>query len=158
MISKNFFIFMFLIVGGASLYLGGEFFYNLNRYFHLTHSEEAQVSDWKVVEIKSGKFSVEAVYQFQIEERAIMGTYAFSKPVYPNPYLAEDLVEAWQEKTWEIWYNPKQPHDAALQKVFPAKKAIHFALSLGIILYFAFLNIYVKRMHFSEEENEKAPS
>ena len=85
MISKNFFIFMFLIVGGASLYLGGEFFYNLNRYFHLTHSSEAQVFDWKVVEIKSGKFSVEAAYQFQVEERAVMGIYSFPKPVYLTP-------------------------------------------------------------------------
>ena len=149
---------MFLIVGGASLWIGGEFFYNLNRYFHLTHFADAQVFDWKVVEIKSGKFSVEAAYQFQIEERRIVGTYSFLKPVYPNPYLVEDLIEAWQGKAWKIWYNPKHPHEAALQKMFPVRKAIHFAVSLGIILYFSFLKIYVKRMYFSEEANEKAPS
>ena len=149
---------MCVIVGGASLWLGVDFFYNLNRYFHLTHSADAQIFDWKVVEIKSGKFSVEAAYRFQIAERTIMGTYSFPKPVYPNPYLAKDLIEAWQEKTWKIWYNPQYPYDAALQKMFPAKKVLHFALSLGIILYFSFLNLYVKKMHFLEEGSEKAPS
>ena len=148
---------MFLVVGGAALYLGGEFFYQLNQYFHLTSSAPVEVSDWKIVEKKKDKYSVEASYQFHVGERVIMGTFHFPKPVYQNPYLAEDLIEDWQEKTWTVWYHPKHPHITSLQKNFPTKKAMQFAVSLLIILYFGFLNIYVKRSHFSEEGSGKAP-
>lgn len=157
MISKNFFILMFLIAGGASLYLAGDFFYRLNEYFTLTHSAPAVVSDWKVVEKREGKFSIEALFSYHIGDQEITGRYLFPKPVYSNPYVAEDLVEHWREKEWTIWYSPKRPHDALLQKAFPLKKGVYLVLSLCIILYFAFLYQYAKRMHAPVEGNGKAP-
>lgn len=156
MISKNFFVFLFILVGGASLYLAGDFFYHLHRYFKLTHEAPVEVSDWKVLEKSEGKFSIDVLYKFQVGKREITGRYPFPKPVYPNPYLAEDLVEEWQDKSWTIWYNPKAPHEVSLLKIAPLKKGIYLALSLGIILYFAFLYQYAKRMHGQEEASGKA--
>lgn len=158
MVSKNFFIFLFIIVGGASLYLAGDFFHHLHTYFKLSHEVPVEVSDWSIVEKKEGKFSIEALYQFHLEGREIKGRYTFPRPVYPNPYLAEDLMEEWQEKSWTIWCDPKHPHEVALQKIAPLKKGVYLALSLGIILYFAFLYQYAKQMHGQEEGSGKAPA
>ena len=156
MISRSFFIGIFLIVGGGALYLGGQFFFKLHQYFLLSTSAPAKVSDWNVIE-KNGKFTLEARYKFETQGGVVEGTFSFPKPVYQNPYLAEDLIKIWAEKSWEIWYHPKAPYGATLEKNFPIKKGFQFGLSLVAIVYFAFLKIYVKRMHAAQGESEKPP-
>jgi hypothetical protein len=147
---------MFVIAGGAAVWLGGDFFFKLHQYFLLSSSAPAKVSNWSVHE-KNGKFTVEAGYHFEIPNRSIEGRYAFPKPVYPNPHLANDLVERWEDRSWEIWYNPKNPYQVSLQKAFPTKKVFQFGLSLAILIYFGFLKIYVKRVHDAEGESGKSP-
>ncbi|MCB1106970.1 MAG: hypothetical protein KDK76_02620 [Chlamydiia bacterium] len=148
MVSKKFFYFIFLMVGGASLWLGGQFFYDLYHYFQLNSHAPAQVSEWRIVEKKPNRFSIEANYEFCVEDRTLNGVFHFSKPVYQNPYLAEDLLSHWKEKNWKIWFNADRIHEASLQKIFPIKRGVYFALSLAVMLYFAILNLYVTRERF----------
>lgn len=152
---RNFFSLIFILTTAAALWIGGQFFYDLNQYFHFSKSAPVQLEDWKINERKRGKFSIEVSYQFFIENRRVGGVYLFPMPVYQNPYLAEDMIQKWRGESWDIWFDPQKPTIATLQKKFPIKGAIHLALTLGMILYFAFFKFYVRRSSFLEGNEKK---
>ncbi len=144
---------LFLLTGGTVLWIGGQFFYDLNHYFHFSASAPAVLDKWEVKEEKGGKFSIGVNYQFEWEGQTVYGVYNFSKPSYHNPYVAKDHIKEWEAKSWTVWFDPKKPNDGSLQKKFPAKKAIHFALSLAILFYFTFLKAYVRRMNILDQSS-----
>lgn len=128
----------------AALWIGGGFVYDLHRYFQLSSEAKACLEDWKVEE-DDGDYSIVVNYTFDNKGQKIMGRYHFPRPVYQNPYIAEEHMNSWKGKDWMIYFNPKQPSEASLQKKFPAKKGINLGLSLGILLYFLVLKGYVLR-------------
>ncbi|MCB1080777.1 MAG: hypothetical protein KDK69_03040 [Chlamydiia bacterium] len=144
--SKSFFAFLLVVVSGVGLWMGGKFLYDLHHYFLLSHTAPVHINEWKVEEIKPGKFSIFASLEFQVGERIFYKNYRFLKPVYQNPYVAEALIERWENERWEVWYNPKDPQIASLQKAFPIKAGVYFVLCLGVFLYFSWLRIYVRKM------------
>lgn len=153
-VSKNFFGFVFILCLGISLWTGGQFLYQTYGYFHRSQSAPARLSNWEVLEKKEGKFSIEVTYEFWEKGAIRTGRFLFPKPTYSNPYVAEDLVEEWKEESWTVWYNPKQPTDVTFQKRFPLKEGAYFLISLGVILYFAILKMYLSR-HSFEAERER---
>ena len=136
---------MFL-VAGVGLWIGGKFLFNLHHYFLLSHVAPATISEWKVEELRAGKFTICANFKFQVGETEFYQHFKFSKPVYQNPYLAQALIKDWKDESWQVWYNPKNPEITSLQKSFPIKTGVYFALCLGMLLYFSWLRIYVQRM------------
>ena len=154
--TKNSFNLFFLVLVGLSLWLGGDFFYRLNHYFKLSAKTSATISSWRVVEMKKDHFLVAASYTAYVDDQTFMGDFLFPEPVFQNPYLAEDLIEEWQDKRWCIWYPKGSPECASMVRSFPLKKAFYFSLSLFSLLYFALLNLYVKRRHSPQEASERA--
>lgn len=146
-ISKNIFTLLFLITSCVALWIGGQFFYDLNHYFQLSKSVPATLEEWNVKENEKGIFSISVNYQFEWKGQSIQGVYDFKKPTYQNPHLANDHVKEWQEKSWTVWINPSKPTVVSLQKVFPMKEGIKLALCLAVLLYFTFLKGYVRRLN-----------
>ena len=99
----------------------------------------AKVHSWKVEETRKGKFLIAASYQFQIDERLHEARCTFNKPVYPNPYLAQESIDLWKNSRWKVWYRPSDPTSATLQKQFPFKGAVHMFVCLGVFFYFIWL-------------------
>lgn len=134
------------MTGAAAFWIAGGFVYDLHHYFQ--HSEEAnvQLDNWKVEE-DEGNYSIVVNYTFDWKGQKIIGRYHFPRPVYQNPYITEEHMNSWKGKDWKIYFNPKSPSNASLQKKFPAKKGINLGLSLGILLYFLLLKGYVSRVN-----------
>ncbi len=145
--SKNVFSFLFLISGIISLWIGGKFVYHLYEYFNLTQTEVAQVRNWSVEEIKSGKFALIADYSFEKKGTTYTKHFQFKNPIYTNPYIAEDHIAKWKKERWQVWYNPKNPSESSLQKIFPFKEGIHLLLCIGVLLYFSWLRFYIRRVN-----------
>jgi hypothetical protein len=146
-ISKHIFTLLFLVTSCVALWIAGPFFYDLNHYFKLSKNVAAILDNWTVKEDAKGIFSISVNYQFEWKEQTIQGIYDFKKPTYYNLQLANDHVEEWREKSWTVWINPSQPTAVSLQKVFPMKGCIKLALSLVVLLYFAFLKGYVRNIN-----------
>lgn len=128
------------------LWMGGEFFYGLYDYFRLSASAPAILDQWDVTEEKKGEFSIRVAYRFEWKKEAIRGVYTFKKPVYHNPYVANDQTKEWQAKSWVIWFDPSQPTFNSLQRDFPLRQGIKLFFCLAILLYFVFLKGYVRRI------------
>lgn len=136
-----------MITSAIALWVGGQFFYELNQYFQLSADTPVFLDQWNVKEEKSGKFSISVNYQFEWKGQPIHGVYDFKKPTCQNPYLANNYISEWKEKSWTVWLNPDKPTFVSLQKTFPTKKVINLALCLAVLLYFTFLKGYVRRMN-----------
>ncbi len=136
----------------ATIWVGGGFALDLYAYLSLSRSAAVEVNEWRVEECKPGVFALFADYHFQIDECHYSQTFRFPKLTYNNPYMAKEHSALWSEKEWKVWYNPRNPRVASLQKLFPFKKAIHLLLCVGVALYFVWLNAYVKRL--KEEETQ----
>ena len=144
--SKNFFMVLMILVTGVGLWMGGKFLYSIHNYFLLSQSTPAIVSEWKVEELKPGKYTIQASFEFQVGETVLYQQFRFPKPVCQNQYLAEAFINNWEEESWQVWYSPKNPQVASLQKSIPIKSGIYFVLCLGVFLYFSWLRVYVRRM------------
>ncbi|MEM8727802.1 MAG: hypothetical protein AAGE99_03735 [Chlamydiota bacterium] len=140
---------LFLVTGCAILWIGGRFFYDLNRYFQLSKNVSAILDEWRVQE-ERGIFSIGVNYEFEWKGQTIQGVYNFKKPTYKNPHLADDHLKEFKEKSWVVWINPSRPTFASLQKVFPMRGAVKLALCLALFLYFIFLKGYVEKMNGSD--------
>ncbi len=136
-----------VLVIAVGFWMGGKFLFSIHHYFLLSESAPATVSEWRVEEINSGKFAIVATFEFQAGGRTFYEHFRFPKPIYQNQYLSNALIEKWKGESWQVWYNPNDPHIASLQKSFPIKSGIYFVLCLGLFLYFSWLQAYVRRMN-----------
>ena len=147
MLSKNVFKILFFLSGAVALYMGANFFIDLHRYFQLSLDVNAQFENWDVEEVRSGKYIVTASYAYQVDGATYHQKTRMAKTVYPNKYLAKEHIEKWKDSQNWVWVNPKNPHQSGLFRPFPLKKGIHLLLAVGILFYFLWLNIYVRRVH-----------
>ena len=147
MLSKNVFKILFFLSGAVALYMAANFFADLHKYFQLSLDVKAQFDNWDVEEVRSGKYIVVASYQYKVGDATYHHKTRITKSVYPNIYLAKDHLEKWKGSQNWVWVNPKNPHQADLFRPFPLKKGVHLLLALGILFYFLWLNIYVRRVH-----------
>jgi len=153
MLSKNVFKILFFLAGAVALYMGVNFFIDLHRYFQLSLDTKAQFDNWEIEEVRSGKYIVVASYQYKVGDATYHQRTRITKTVYPNKYLAKEHLEKWKGSQNWVWVNPKNPHQSGLFRSFPMKKGVHLLLALGILFYFLWLNIYVRRVHFETSES-----
>jgi len=136
---------LFLVSGSIALWFSGKALQDLWTYFRVGPSVAAKVVGWGVQEISSSEFGIEAAYEYQVNERTYSAKTVFKQPVYLNSYSAEKDLYKWEEQTWRAWYDPKSPSFSTLQKLFPFKTCIQAGVTLGILFYFAFVNVFFKR-------------
>jgi hypothetical protein len=82
-------------------------------------------------------------YSFHLGGEVKEGFYHFKKPLFPNEAACRSSIEKFQEKAWQIYYNPYNPQIASLQKLFPFKALIHTILSFAVLLYFLYFRSYL---------------
>jgi len=95
--------------------------------------------DWKVVEKSSSSFSLEVIYRFDaVKKEGVQGSTELEKPYFLNLPSAEQAIEELSKKSWDVFYNDKDPSKNALQRNFPFKDCIQCLLTLGVFIYFLF--------------------
>jgi len=136
---------IFIVTGAAALWFTGNALLDLWRYFRLGAVAVAEVTDWRVQEISSSEFGLEATYNYQVDGKLYSAKVLVKQPVYLNPYSAEKDLQKRKQQSWKTWYDPKSPSFSSLQKLFPLNYCMQAALSLVVFFYFAFVNVFFKR-------------
>ena len=122
----------------------------LKDYFSLNATSKALSMDWKVVEKSAAAFALEVVYQFDsLKKEGVQGSIELEKPYFLNLPSAQHAIEELSQKSWDIFYNNKNPSVNALQRNFPFKDCIQSLLTLGVFIYFLF---FKKIMEKSTQE------
>ncbi len=122
----------------------------LSQYFSLNTVAKAEGMDWKVIEKSAASFALEVIYQFDaLKKEGIWGTTELDKPYFLNSPSAEHAIKEFSKKSWDVFYNDKDPSKNALQRNFPFKDCIQCLLTLGVFIYFLF---FKKIMEKSTQE------
>jgi hypothetical protein len=129
-------IVLICITGAIALWFLSHALYDLNHYWKLGPTIPVEITQWKIQEISSSRFGIEALYSYEVNGKRYEGKTFFNKPIYLNPYAAEADLKKWQAHSWQAWYQKSHPEISSLQRNFPAKTMIHALLTLGVFVYF----------------------
>lgn len=106
-------------------------------YFKLQQQTTATIESLNI-ERKKDNFLLTANFLFEHAGNSYQGKGVLRK--YPNIWAAENGLKRCQTKSCQIWFNPKQPETAVLEKKFPYKPTISALLLLSIGIYFIALS------------------
>gem|GEM_PF-1281292 len=133
------------ITAACFLWILVSFTSQLTSYLKLSASAPAEILDWVPKEIRPETYHSVVNYCFELNGDILEGEYNFQKPIFKTEAAAIETIEKFQERPWNIYFNPKNPQEAALQKMFPIKSGIHLLLSLAVLLYFYWFKHYLSR-------------
>jgi hypothetical protein len=97
-------------------------------------------SAWRVVQLSESAFAIEADFSFEHKNAVYTAVTKFAKPYCFNRPAAEKEMKTLQESYNIVHFDPNSPSHASLQRLFPLKKCLHGLLTIGIALYFLFLD------------------
>ena len=127
------------IVGAA--YLSVNFFQSFLNYYKRSEQVILPVVSWQVKVLNNGQCLAEAGYTLDWQ-----GQHCDNKIFWPrkflNYYAAQGFIMENGNRKWRLWFDPKNPLNAALENVFPLKKLLYAFCAWAISLYFIFLQSY----------------
>ncbi|MEI6242185.1 MAG: DUF3592 domain-containing protein [Chlamydiota bacterium] len=132
-------LFLFVFLAFLTLWFLGQALIELQSYLRLSQKTQAHIDRWEIVETKGGKYSIQAVYHYEIQGKEYINENSFQKHPFLNKYSAKETLQDFAKKTWEAWYDPNDPGFSQLFKEFPVKSGVRGLIVLGIFLYFVFL-------------------
>lgn len=130
-------IFLFLI-SGMTLWFTYQAFTGLLIYNSYKTSEKASILSWKVLETKSDIYRTQAQFAYKYKDHNFEG-HDFVGKEFQNPWAAESALEIYSKQEYIVWFNPKNPAKAILEKKFPYKALLSLGIMASILLYFLFL-------------------
>ncbi|MBS0653997.1 MAG: hypothetical protein JSR39_10800 [Verrucomicrobia bacterium] len=135
---------------GIALWFSSIAAYQLFQYFRLGSFAEAEVTKWSIKELSSSRFAIEAFFEFEANGKKYQGKSLLDSPVFLNPFSAEDAIKAKEKQAFYAWYQSSKPEISSLQREFPLKSLIHALVTLGVLIYFAFVPKHIP--HLLEHE------
>lgn len=114
-------------------------------YYNLKESTNADSIEYSIERISSEKYLLKGDYTYTHDGKNYSSSSILSEPVWRNSWSAKEALEYFPKKEKSLWFDPKNPHESALEKKFPYKEGIYAALVWGILIYFIWLGYYVNR-------------
>lgn len=130
---------IFSITGAIAIWLLGNTVFDLWTYHRLSKYTAAEVKRWRIKEISSSEFALEASYRYEVNGQKWKGKGRLSKPYYLNSLAANKAVQEKSAQRWIVWYIPSKPHVSSLEKNFPYKNLFNALCGLGVVAYFCVL-------------------
>jgi hypothetical protein len=118
----------------------------IKNYARLDSKTMGSVETFHVRQLQENAYGIEASYAYEVEGKLFQGKQVLTHPIFLNAVSAKSHLEKyWRPQPWPIWYQNKDPTYASLQKIFPVKKTLGFAICLAVFVYFIGLRRYVSR-------------
>lgn len=119
--------------------------YMLYQYKVKTTPSTPKTIHWNVESKASDRYVVSAKYSFLFDDKEWEGNTIFDAKGFKNILAADHAIETFSKKKWTVWFSPKNPKNSTINLFFPLKSCIYTAILWGILLYFVWLGIYVKK-------------
>lgn len=97
-------------------------------------------STWEIIELSESAFAIEAKFSFDHKNAVYTGFTRFAKPYCFNKPAAVKEMKTLQDSYNIVHFDPASPSHATLQRLFPLKKCLHGLLTIGVAVYFLFLD------------------
>lgn len=115
-------------------------------YKYYTLSKSAVASSIKITtkEFSNGRFGGNASYSFTLGNQLFSGETFLEDPIFRNREAMDSNIPRLEAQKWRIWFQPSNPLNSALSKVFPFKEVIYSIILWGLLFYFVWLGYYTK--------------
>ncbi|MES2345264.1 MAG: hypothetical protein V4494_04935 [Chlamydiota bacterium] len=135
-------VLLVFITAGITLWFSVLALMGVWNYLKLEAKTVAIVDVFKVEEENPSRYVISGHYSYRVNGQIYEGETLFDRVHYLNRPAAEKDLEKWEKMSWEAWYNPKDPKQSSLQKMFPFKKCLYALLTLGVFIYFLILRYF----------------
>lgn len=140
--SKASWIFVFVLAGALSLFLGIKAINNLWIYYSFDTPITVKVLSWEIEEASGSSFIPVALVEYAVEGNVYHCKGKLSSSASLNVYAAQSWIAKRKEDRLAAWINPKNPTAIRLERELALKDFFYFILSISITLYF----IYIERI------------
>ena len=131
-------IFLFVGALGTSLYFTVRFALAFLTYLPLHETIGAKVTRWEIEE-RDQNYVLKANYSFEIQENIWEKSHRFGD-VYVSEAAALADLKTMAKQSWKAWFNPSNPSQASLERIFPMNLLIRMLICYGISIYFFLLS------------------
>lgn len=137
----------FLIgVAAVGLWYSAIAAYTVFLYSRLNQETPAASVTWKVKKGSADAYFLYAHYQFTPPNHPLQeGETILSSPVFWNVWAAEQAMEEYGANSWTVFYSGSNPAFSTLEKNYPFKECLSAFVTVGIFLYFLWLDHYVAK-------------
>ncbi len=140
--SRHIQLFFLVCIGVIASYFTVRTGLEINKYFNLTDRAPAKITQWELEE-KGGRWAVRAF--FPLQGNIGTGNTLLSDRVYLNEEAAFSELQELAKQKWSVWFNPKNPSFASLERVFPASLLIRTLMAWSVLLYFFYFRRWLHR-------------
>lgn len=141
--NNRYYLAFMLILGFVVCGYTGTALWRWYGYISLSKQAKVETVEWSIVERGSSSYVMNGKYRFDLQGTKFEGETDFSDDNYLNGWSAEQGLKNYQAKSWNVWYQPSNPHYSSLQKKFPLKECLSAVVMWGLWFYFFWLGVYV---------------
>jgi hypothetical protein len=138
-----------IVAAAIAIWTSAKFTAEIFQYLRYSRAVEAEIVDWGVLEYAPDVFKICATYEFTVDGEKFSSQHLFTKLSFRNRYAAEETVRIWTNRKWTTWYRLPAPPRSVLEREFPLKSCVHMMISLGVVVYFAWLKRYLYKRSFA---------
>ncbi len=135
------------LYASIAMWFMGAAVYSSYHYWKMSASRPPSQANWSVAELSSEVFVPQVAYTFEVAKTSFAGRTMLTNHRYIHPKGAEQALTEFSAKKWAVWYNPADPQESTLQKMFPFKECISALILFGLLLYFIWLGFFVTRFN-----------
>lgn len=106
----------------------------LFHYLKLSQKAPAAIEKWVIVEKGKDKYAVNAFFSFVFNQSSYKGKGEAGR-LYLNPWAAEFALKHFSQQEHTVWFDPKEPSGAVLEKKFPLRGVISSVVAILSGLY-----------------------
>lgn len=122
--------------------------FTLYRYYvysSLSNVVVANHMDWAMDQRGESDFVIGTIYHYAVANVSYKGTHVWEQRRLLNRYAADQAIAEEKAKSWDVWYNQKDPSWSTLERNFPFKEVFSSLFLWGLVVYFALLGLRVGR-------------
>lgn len=114
------------------------------RYYNLSASTTVVITEMNTIKKSDDD------YRLEIEYIYIAGEASYKKSqILPashlNPFAVQKTIDELKNKNLPLYFNPHDPNQASLERVFPLKQCLYAIIMISILCYFIGLGYCIKK-------------
>jgi hypothetical protein len=132
--------------------------YKVYSYLLLNEHTQVKIIAWSIQEINEiadDRYLLKGDYSFDADGKNYIGETVLQGIFFRNSGAAERAITEYNSRTWEVWYNSRNPAYSSLQKNFPIKECLSSLLLWGLLAYFIGLGRYAQKLSSKKGEPQK---
>lgn len=113
------------------------------QHSRLTQHVSPQTIQWSIKKLDEDDFILQGHYEFAWDGKNYSGQ-AMTDEHYLNAWATRDVLDRFNQRTFQVWFDPFHPQHSTLFKHFPIKYSIYAAILWLLFFYFIWLGRSVR--------------